>query len=87
MLMVQATDQIGSLLEILKIFATHQVNVRQIENRPLHQDSTTQARFFLEISGHIQDPAIQNAITDLRQARNQVKPLGSYPAPTWIEER
>jgi chorismate mutase/prephenate dehydratase len=88
MLMVHARDRVGALLEILQIFATHGVNVRQIENRPVPGDAAgTQARFFLEISGHLQDAPIGAAISQLESLGTTVKPLGSYPAPSWIEER
>jgi chorismate mutase/prephenate dehydratase len=88
MLMVHARDRVGALLEILQIFAAHSVNVRQIENRPVPGDPVgTQARFFLEISGHLQDPPITAAIAQLQLQGSTVKPLGSYPAPTWVEER
>lgn len=88
MLMVHAKDKVGALLEILQIFATHKVNVRQIENRPAPENhGHEQARFFLEISGHHQEDHLQSAIADLRRQRTEVKWLGSYPAPSWIEER
>jgi chorismate mutase/prephenate dehydratase len=88
MLMVHARDRVGALLEILQIFASRQVNVRQIENRPVPGDQTgTEARFFLEISGHHADAAIVSAITELMALGATVKRLGSYPAPSWIEER
>ena len=88
MLMVHARDRVGALLEILQIFAVHGVNVRQIENRPVpgvHE--STEARFFLEVSGHLQDASITSAIAELEQHGNTVQALGSYPAPTWVEER
>ena len=88
MLLVHSRDRVGALLEILQIFASHSVNVRQIENRPVPGDAAgTQARFFLEISGHLQDTAIAAAIAQLQSLGNTIKPLGSYPAPTGIEER
>lgn len=88
MLVVHARDRVGALLDILKIFADHQVNVRQIENRPVPGDDTgSQARFFLEVSGHLQDPPLTAALAALQQHGATVKPLGSYPAPGWVEGR
>jgi chorismate mutase/prephenate dehydratase len=64
------------------------VNVRQIENRPVPGDATgTQARFFLEISGHHEDAPLQSTISELTALGATVKVLGSYPAPSWVEER
>jgi chorismate mutase/prephenate dehydratase len=88
MLMVHASDRVGALLEVLKVFAARNVNVRQIENRPVPDDASgTQARFFLEISGHHEDQILQEVISELGSQGATVKVLGSYPAPRWIEER
>lgn len=88
MLMVHARDRVGALLEVLQVFASRNVNVRQIENRPVPGDLTgEQARFFLEISGHHEETSLQEAIRDLTTQGAKVKVLGSYPAPGWVEER
>jgi chorismate mutase/prephenate dehydratase len=88
MLMVHASDKIGALLEVLQIFARHGVNVRQIENRPVPGDPTgAQVRFFLEVGGHHEDSALREATAELVTQGSSVKVLGSYPAPTWVEER
>lgn len=88
MLMVHARDRVGALLEILQIFASRNVNVRQIENRPVPGDTTgTQARFFLEVGGHHEDPSLVETVCALQAQDATVKVLGSYPAPRWVEER
>lgn len=88
MLMVHARDRVGALLEVLQVFAAENVNVRQIENRPVPGDASgTQARFFLEISGHHEDAPIQRVLSGLHSLGASVKLLGSYPAPGWVEER
>lgn len=85
MLMVDASDRVGALMEILQAFASRNVNVRQIENRPMPGDGR-QARFFLEVTGHFEDAGIQEAIAGLGSASASAKILGSYPAPSWVEE-
>ncbi len=88
MLMVHARDRVGALLEVLQVFASRNVNVRQIENRPVPGDATgTQARFFLEVSGHHEDTALRETVSDLEARDATVKVLGSYPAAQWVEER
>lgn len=85
MLMIHSKDQVGALMEVLQVFATRNINVRQIENRPT--PGGAQARFFLEISGHHSDDTLQQAVAALEEHAVQVKVLGSYPAPAWVEER
>lgn len=88
MLMVHARDRVGALLEVLQVFASRNVSVRQIENRPVPGDLTgSEARFFLEISGHHEEPTLSSAVADLEKLGATVKLLGSYPAPGWVEER
>lgn len=88
MLMLDARDRVGSLMEMLQIFASKNVNVRQIENRPVPGEvSGRQARFFLEISGHHNDPPLQDTLRALETQNVSVKVIGSYPAPSWVEER
>ncbi|OYW29967.1 MAG: hypothetical protein B7Z47_04185, partial [Chthoniobacter sp. 12-60-6] len=70
MLMIHSKDRVGALMEVLQVFASRNVNVRQIENRPT--TSGAEARFFLEISGHHSDTALQQAITG---HSDQVRPL------------
>lgn len=86
MLLVHAPDRVGALVEVLQVFARRDVNVRQIENRPGPADSG-QASFFLEISGHHEEPTLREALASLGSLGAGVKVLGSYPAPGWIEER
>ncbi|MBE2286081.1 MAG: chorismate mutase [Prosthecobacter sp.] len=85
MLMIHSRDRVGALMEVLQVFATRNINVRQIENRPT--PCGTQARFFLEISGHHADATIRQAVAALEEHAVHVKTLGSYPAPGWVEER
>lgn len=85
MLMIHSKDRVGALMEVLQVFAARNVNVRQIENRPT--SCGTQARFFLEISGHHTDAALRQAVGALEEHAVLVKTLGSYPAPGWVEER
>jgi chorismate mutase-like protein len=88
MLMVHAPDQVGALLAVLTVFADRGIDVRQIENRPVGGErGEGQARFFLEINGHGDDGGLTAALDAISAQGAVVKVLGSYPAPTWVEER
>lgn len=88
MLMVTARDRVGALLEVLQAFAKQNINVRQIENRPVPVDesaSQTHVRFFLEVTGHCHDPALKKALDEVLSDGDAIKVLGSYPASAWGE--
>jgi chorismate mutase / prephenate dehydratase len=88
MLLIQASDRVGALVEVLQVFATQQIQVRQIENRPsLPGQDQQAARFYLEVSGHQDEPALQTVLQQLQQQGSHAQVLGSYPAPSWVEER
>ena len=54
---------------------------------PISCPSPRQACFFIKVSGHFEDSGIQEAINGLGSASASAKILGSYPAPSWVEER
>jgi chorismate mutase/prephenate dehydratase len=88
MLMVTARDRVGALLEILKAFADHGINVRQIENRPVPVEesaSQTHVRFFLEVTGHCHDEALKKSVEIVVNEGDTIKILGSYPSSPWGE--
>ena len=88
MLMVTSRDKVGTLLEILEAFVKQNINVRQIENRPVPGDdnaSHQHVRFFLEVSGHCHDAALATALESVNKEGSSVKVLGSYPASSWTE--
>lgn len=88
MLMLDARDRVGSLMEVLQIFASKNVNVRQIENRPVPGAAAARhARFFMEVSGHFSDASLEDTIRALEAQQVSVKVIGSYPAPAWVEEQ
>jgi prephenate dehydratase len=85
MLMLEVQDQVGALLHLLEVFFKKDVNVRQIENRPVPRTTSEAARFFLEVTGHHDDPSLTGAVEELREQGTKVKVLGSYPTSAWVE--
>jgi chorismate mutase/prephenate dehydratase len=71
-------DQVGALFRALEPFAKHGVNLTRIESRPTKVKAWEYV-FFCDFEGHIQDPAIDEAIRELRPRCDFVKVLGSYP--------
>lgn len=86
MLFLEVPDQVGALSHLLESFARHGVNVRMIESRLAHvSDTGKAARFFVEVSGHAEEPSLATTIQELRASEVKVKVLGSYPSSAWIE--
>ena len=88
MLMVTARDKVGALLDILNAFVKQDINVRQIENRPVPVEDMSaheHVRFFFEVSGHCHDESLKRALDEVMTEGSGIKVLGSYPASAWAE--
>lgn len=67
----------GSLYHILGNFIFNHLNLKRIESRPV-PERAWEYRFFVDVEGNLEDPAIKNALYGvLREAQN-VKILGCY---------
>ncbi len=70
-------DQPGALLMILSEFAYGGINLTKIQSRPTKRQ-LGQYMFFVDLEGHLEDPAVDLALKCLRLKLRQVKVLGSY---------
>ncbi len=71
-------DKPGALFDVLSPFARHGISMNRIESRPSHQAKWEYA-FFIDLSGHIEDEAMKQALAELEAHSAQIKVLGSYP--------
>lgn len=71
-------DRIGGLQECLRYFSEAGVSLSMIESRPLKKRNWEYI-FFVDIAGHRNDPAVENAISRLAENCLFFKILGSYP--------
>lgn len=71
-------DEPGILHKMLEPFARRGVNLSKIESRPV-KTKAWEYIFFLDMSGHVMEPAINDAIEELRGYCQFLKILGSYP--------
>ena len=69
----------GALLDCLKRFADHGINLTKLESRPIPADPF-EYHFFVDIMGGKDDPAVKAAFAELGAAARHFKILGSYPA-------
>ncbi|MBN2168871.1 MAG: prephenate dehydratase [Actinobacteria bacterium] len=68
----------GSLLEILREFASRDINLTKIESRPTRK-ALGEYFFFIDVEGHIEDEKLAMSIEVLREELRELKLLGSYP--------
>ena len=69
----------GDLVACLEEFPKYGINMTKLESRP-RRDKPWSYLFYLDIEGHIEDEAVQRAMTGLMRKAAFVKFLGSYPA-------
>jgi chorismate mutase / prephenate dehydratase len=77
-LLLTVRDQPGALYHLLDPLAKSGVSMTRIESRPSRQGKWDYA-FFIDVEGHIEDPKLQNVLSQLGPASAMVKILGSYP--------
>ena len=71
-------DEVGALNQALNIFARNRINISKIESRPL-RSRPWEYLFFVDLSGHRQDPGLKRALAALERKALFLKVLGSYP--------
>jgi chorismate mutase/prephenate dehydratase len=69
----------GALLKMLMPLAERGINLSKIESRPSKR-RPWDYYFFLDVTGHFDDPNMKTALADLKKFCPLVKWLGSYPA-------
>jgi chorismate mutase / prephenate dehydratase len=75
----EAASHSGALLKMLMPMAERGVNLSKIESRP-SKKRPWDYYFFIDVTGHYDDPAMREALADLKKFCPLVKWLGSYPA-------
>ena len=77
-LLITVNDKPGALYHVLKPFAEHDISLNRIESRPAHTGKWQYA-FFIDVSGHINDEALQGAVKEIESTVAKLRVLGSYP--------
>ncbi len=67
----------GSLYEMLSHFIFNNLNMTQIESRPL-EGRTWEYGFFIDFTGNLGDAAVKNALRGIDEEANYFKILGNY---------
>ncbi len=77
-LLITINDEPAALQAALEPFGKRGINMSKIESRPSRRKAWDYV-FFIDIIGHWHDPAVQEAITELKTRCPFIKWLGSYP--------
>ena len=75
----EAASHSGSLLRMLMPLAERGINLSKIESRP-SKKRPWDYYFFVDVTGHHDDPGMKEALGELRKFCPLVKWLGSYPS-------
>lgn len=67
----------GSLYHILSHFIYNNINMTNIQSRPI-KDKNWEYRFFVDIEGSLQDSAVINALKGIKEEAVSLKILGTY---------
>lgn len=76
-LCIELPHECGSLYRILSHFRFNDLNMTQIESRPI-KGKTWEYRFFVDIEGNLEDPAVQNALRGIREEAKSIRILGNF---------
>ncbi|MEI6084069.1 MAG: prephenate dehydratase [Verrucomicrobiota bacterium] len=77
-IMFAAQDRVGALHDSLATFKRHKINLTKIESRP-SKKKAWEYYFFVDCTGHCDDPKVKKALSELAKHTMFVKILGSYP--------
>lgn len=80
-LMFSLQDKPGALFSAIEPFKRLKINMSKIESRPSKRKAW-EYFFFVDIDGHTDDTAVQEALAELETHCTFVKVLGTYPKST-----
>ncbi len=78
-LILSVPNKAGAVFHMLSPLAAHGVSMTRFESRPARV-GTWEYYFYVDIEGHVEEPSVAVALTELQQACAFYKCLGSYPA-------
>ena len=78
-LCIELPHQSGSLYRILSHFLYNDLNMTQIESRPI-PGRNWEYRFFVDVEGNLDDASVQNALRGIREEAAFLRVLGNFQA-------
>lgn len=87
-LMIRLANRPGALLQAIAPFSKQGVNQSWIESFPIPTnpgEAEQSYLFFIDVEGHISDPAIEKAIAAAKKQCERLDVIGSYPRSEAVE--
>ena len=78
-IVMSAANRPGAVHELISPFAQHGVSMSRIESRPA-RTGQWEYLFYVDLEGHLSEPRVAQALTELKEKAPFVKVFGSYPA-------
>lgn len=77
-LLISVKDRPGALYSLLLPFYENNINLTRIESRPSRKKAWEYV-FFIDMLGHVSEPAVADVLERVAEYCNEIKILGSYP--------
>jgi prephenate dehydratase len=79
-LVVAVRNEPGTLLAVLRVIASHGLNMRKLESRP-SRERAWEYVFWIDLDGDVADPEMAEALNEVKGVTTMTRVLGSYPSP------
>jgi prephenate dehydratase len=79
-LVVAVRNEPGTLLGVLRVIASHGLNMRKLESRP-SRERAWEYVFWIDLDGDVADPEMAQALEEVKGVTTMTRVLGSYPSP------
>jgi prephenate dehydratase len=76
-LVVAVRNEPGTLLQVLRVFADHDLNMSKIESRP-SRERAWEYVFWVDLDADAADPTTAGALAALAEVTTMLRILGSY---------
>lgn len=76
-LCIEVPHECGALYRILSHFLFNGLNMLQLESRPI-EGKNWEYRFFVDIEGNLDEPAVQNALRGVKEESANLRILGTF---------
>jgi len=77
-ILISVKDRPGALYSLLLPFYEDNINLTRIESRPSRKKAWEYV-FFIDMLGHVTEPAVTDVLEKVGEYCNEIKILGSYP--------